>query len=340
MSFDCESRSAVKGISANRHEAGPCGKKNLDDLICKPTHFINTFMEKEPADILFVDEAHLLWTQGKQSYRGSDMLTDLLKMSKVIVIMFDENQILHRQEYWDPIRVEHLKNQAKRLHSYYQLTNQLRIQGNEKTRDWIYTFTKEFKVKPIPGDDKYQLKVFESVLKMQEEIERKAAHKNTSLSRIIATFDWPYTDHKKNPGQENGLWEVTIGDWHLPWNLQLPSKNKKRGGLMKELAWAEQPQTIGEVGSTFTIQGFDLNYAGVILGPSVKYRDGRIVFDPSESCDEKATGKRTLEDGTKKSFATLFIKNEVNVLMTRGVNGLFLYAVDPELREALLNAQK
>ncbi len=29
------------------------------------------------------------------------------------------------------------------------------------------------------------------------------------------------------------------------------------------LAWAEQPQTINEVGSTFTIQGFDLNYAGV-----------------------------------------------------------------------------
>ena len=42
---------------------------------------------------------------------------------------------------------------------------------------------------------------------------------------------------------------------------------------LKGLAWAEQPQTINEVGSTFTIQGFDLNYAGVILGPSVKYRN-------------------------------------------------------------------
>ena len=50
------------------------------------------------------------------------------------------------------------------------------------------------------------------------------------------------------------------------------------------LAWAEQPQTIDEVGSTYTIQGFDLNYAGVILGPSVKYRNGEIIFDPTESC--------------------------------------------------------
>ena len=66
----------------------------------------------------------------------------------------------------------------------------------------------------------------------------------------------------------------------------------------KNLAWAEQKQTIGEVGSTFTIQGFDLNYAGVILGPSVKYKDGRIVFDPDSSCNTKAVRKRTLSDGT------------------------------------------
>ena len=40
----------------------------------------------------------------------------------------------------------------------------------------------------------------------------------------------------------------------------------------KNLAWAEQPHTINEVGSTYTIQGFDLSFVGVILGPSVKYK--------------------------------------------------------------------
>ncbi|WP_340700921.1 DNA/RNA helicase domain-containing protein [Corynebacterium diphtheriae] len=51
----------------------------------------------------------------------------------------------------------------------------------------------------------------------------------------------------------------------------------------KELSWAEKLHTINEVGSIFTLQGFDLNYAGVIIGPSVQYRDGKIVFVPEES---------------------------------------------------------
>ena len=83
-------------------------------------------------------------------------------------------------------------------------------------------------------------------------------------------------------------WEVLIGKWHKPWNRELESElSKKEKRAIKGLAWAEQPQTIDEVGSTFTIQGFDLNYAGVILGPSVKYRNGKIIFEPSASHNSK-----------------------------------------------------
>lgn len=66
-----------------------------------------------------------------------------------------------------------------------------------------------------------------------------------------------------------------------------------------------------EVGSTFSIQGFDLNYAGVILGPSVKYRNGKIIFDPNESCNTKAIRNRTLSDGSKKKFGEIMIQHEV-----------------------------
>ena len=136
-------------------------------------------------------------------------------------------------------------------------------------------------------------------------------------------------------------WEVLIGDWHKPWNRELDAElSKKEKRNLKDLAWAEQPQTINEVGSTFTIQGFDLNYAGVILGPSVKYRHGKIVFDPSESHNEKAVRNRTLLDGSKKKFGETLIQHEVRVLMTRGVNGMYIYACDPELQKALKNAAK
>lgn len=152
---------------------------------------------------------------------------------------------------------------------------------------------------------------------------------------------WPEKDPGELPYLNMRYWEVLIGKWHKPWNRELESElTRKEKRAIKGLAWAEQPQTINEVGSTFTIQGFDLNYAGVILGPSVKYRNGKVIFDPSESCNEKAIRNRTLSDGTKQKFGEILIQHEVRVLMTRGVNGMYIYACDPELQKALLEAAK
>lgn len=46
------------------------------------------------------------------------------------------------------------------------------------------------------------------------------------------------------------------------------------------------------------------------------------------------------EDGTKQKFGEILIQHEVRVLMTRGVNGMYIYACDPELQKALLEAAK
>ena len=160
---------------------------------------------------------------------------------------------------------------------------------------------------------------------------------------MIATYDWEYS--AKNRAKDwakdrlRKYWEVSIGNWHKPWNYELEKElDRKQKKKIKSLSWAEQPQTVNEVGSTFTIQGFDLNYAGVILGPSVKYRNGKIIFDPVESHNAKAIQNRTLSDGTKEKFGEILIQHEVRVLMTRGVNGLYIYACDAELRKALKEA--
>ncbi|WP_394920866.1 DNA/RNA helicase domain-containing protein [uncultured Robinsoniella sp.] len=47
---------------------------------------------------------------------------------------------------------------------------------------------------------------------------------------------------------------------------------------------------------------------------------------------------RTLSDGSKEKFGEILIQHEVRVLMTRGVNGLYIYACDEELRKALKDA--
>lgn len=309
-------------------------------LVFKPTSFINNHTNKDPVDVVFVDEAHLLLTQGKMSYRGNNQLQDILDRAKVVVAMFDSKQILTAEEYVSQEAIEEYRNKSKVKNNYINLTEQLRMKIDGKLLKWLNKFVDEGVIEKIPKiPSKYEIKIFETPKELEKAIKLKARNKKYKLSRLIATYDWPYISGKKP--KHGDLWEVTIGDWHKPWNRELNKKmSMKEKKAISSLSWAEQPQTINEVGSTFTIHGFDLNYAGVIIGPSVKYRDGKIVFDPTESCNRKATQYRTMPDGSKKKFGEEFLRNELNVLMKRGVNGLYIYACDNELRKKLLQCSK
>ena len=311
-------------------------------VVSKPTTFINNHSEDDPVDVVFVDEAHLLLTQGKQSYHGENQLKDIIARTRVTVVMFDENQILTTEQFWEAQILEHYRNQAKAAENHIVLDKQLRMQADPITMDWIDSFTKKGQLKEIPHTvDGYQIRVFDDPEMLDLEIQKKAKEKDSALSRVLATYDWEYSQKRKPDDRLRAYWEVVIGKWHKPWNRELGAElSRKEKRKINGLAWAEQPQTINEVGSTFTIQGFDLNYAGVILGPSVKYRNGKIIFAPSESHNNKAIRNRTLSDGTKQKFGEMLIQHEVRVLMTRGVNGMYIYACDPELRAALLKAAK
>ncbi|MGY0401125.1 DUF2075 domain-containing protein [Carnobacterium jeotgali] len=312
--------------------------KKVPNLVSKPTTFINNHTPEEKADVVIVDEAHLLWTQGKQSYRGKNQLYDLMDRAKVVVAVFDINQVLTTEQYWEEEELLTLEHEANLKGNFIHLENQMRINASQSTINWIRSMIDDRKINPILNDIKgYDLKIFNHPKELYEAIKEKARDENSGISRIIATFDWEYVDKRKP--ENDDYWRVKIGDWSLPWNLQLPQmKEQKRKN--RNLSWAEQEQTIYEVGSTFTIQGFDLNYAGVIIGPSVKYRNGEIVFDRSFSQNKKATRQRTLKNGKKEQFSDMLLKNELNVLLTRGVNGLYIYAVDEELQKALINAAK
>lgn len=312
--------------------------KKQPNLVSKPTTFINNHNSVEKADVVIVDEAHLLWTQGKQSYRGKNQLYDLMERAKVVVAVFDVNQVLSTEQYWEDDELLALEHDTNLKGNFIRLENQMRINADQSTIDWIRNIVDEKQINPIIKDTKdYDLKVFSHPQELHQAIKEKAKDKNSGISRVTATFDWEYVDKRKP--EDDDYWKVRVGNWSLPWNLQLPqTKEQKRKN--KNLSWAEQEQTIDEVGSTFTIQGLDLNYAGVIIGPSVKYRNGEIIFDRESSQNKKATRQRTLKNGKKERFSDVLLKNELNVLLTRGVNGLYIYAVDEELQEALLNAVK
>ncbi len=254
-----------------------------------------------------------------------------------------------------------------------ELTGQFRIAASDEVVDWIENFIHGVEIGPIPQsagysrdgqlvEEPYEIRVFDSPVELYKAIREKAAsggNQAPGLARMLATYDWAYSS-SKNPDEPHGLWNVELhrtadGAWMpgladgdsrgyvpgdgdpnrfcQPWNYGLSPKN---GRGSKKDSWAERAETLEEVGSTFTIQGFDLNYAGVIIGPSVTYRDGKLVFDATASKNKGATNKRR----GKIDYSETNLRNELNVLLKRGVHGLYLFAVDSELQAALVDAAK
>ena len=277
-----------------------CNEK--ENIVFNPTQFINLFKKnkrKKLYDVVFIDEAHLLWTQNNQAFTDNNQLQAIMKYAKVIVVMFDDKQIMNAQQYLSEEEITNYINNAKENNSYIELKQQMRMIASKEVTKWLSDMSNYGKISKLSKKRKgYDIKVFDNPKSLEKAIKMKALDEKTSLSRIVASYDWPYSG-KSSPKNEK-YWNVKIGDWAKPWNREImryeTSKIEKK--KTKGLAWAEQPQTINEVGSTYTIQGFDLNYTGVILGPSIKYRNRKIIFDPSVSCNDRATHKRVFSDGT------------------------------------------
>ncbi|MEM1456334.1 DNA/RNA helicase domain-containing protein [Pediococcus pentosaceus] len=305
-------------------------QKRLNEKVMKPTSFIINDKFVDEDNIVLVDEAHLLWTQGKQSYQGQNQLQDIIKKSRITIAVFDPQQVLRTQQYVEDDDLRKIEENAKNNGNLIELKKQLRMNASQETINWIKTFVYQQEIIPFPKNDaKYDLKIFDNPREMYEQLKIKNQNQESGLSRILATFDWEFKEKKSGT---TDLYKVEVDGLSLPWNNQLKSSNKY-------LSWAERPETINEAGSTYTIQGFDLNYSAVIIGPSVKYRDGKVIYDPDFSANRNAVSNRTLKNGKKQKVYDTLLPNELNVLLTRGINGLYIYAVDDELRIALLSAQ-
>lgn len=82
---------------------------------------------------MFIDEAHLLFTQGNQGYSRKNQLDDIVKKAKVTVIVFDENQILRMDQYWESQMIDKYCSKAIEHDNHITLTEQLRMQADKGT---------------------------------------------------------------------------------------------------------------------------------------------------------------------------------------------------------------
>ena len=60
-------------------------------------------------------------------------LKDIIDRARVTVVMFDENQILTTEQFWESQILEKYRNQAKATNNYIVLDKQLRMQADAAT---------------------------------------------------------------------------------------------------------------------------------------------------------------------------------------------------------------
>lgn len=147
-----------------------------------------------------------------------------------------------------------------------------------------------------------------------------AREAEVGLSRIVAGYAWEWVS-KKNPEAV----DIQIENIGLKWNSTATD-------------WINSPGSTNEVGSIHTVQGYDLNYAGVIIGPDLRFNEqtGQLFVDRDSYFDKKGKENNpTLGISYSDEDLLTFITNIYAVLLTRGIQGTYVYVCDPKLRAFL-----
>ena len=145
-----------------------------------------------------------------------------------MVIVFDENQVLRMDQYWESQMIDKYRNKAIEQENHFTLTEQLRMKADKDTLDWIDSFTKSQIINKIPHNS-YEIKIFDSPVSLVMEIRKKASKEETRLSRLIANYDWDYKENSRPQNRLQKYWEVLVkrDNWHKPWNYELKKELAK-----------------------------------------------------------------------------------------------------------------
>jgi len=278
---------------------------------------------KKKYDLLIVDEAHRLKRRRNiVNYASFDKTNKLLNLDKdgteldwVLlssdkqIFFYDKNQSVKPSDI-PASKFENLKAAS------YELETQLRVKGGGGFIEFIDSLFEQKPIKSLDFTD-YDFKFYNDVALMVGDIKQK--DKEHELSRIVAGYAWEWhTNPKKNSSQD---YDIDINGTQLKWNSTTEG-------------WVTSSNAINEVGCIHTIQGYDLNYVGVIIGPELSYDPNtkQLIVKREHYKDKNGVAGITDPEELKR-----YVINIYKTLLTRGIHGAYMYVVDEDLREYFKN---
>jgi hypothetical protein len=304
------------------------GSKRVKDLF----KFFHNFMAAEPndLDVLICDEAHRIRRTSANRFTKSHMRTgrpqleELLSAARVPVFMLDEHQVVRPGEVGTLDVIHHESDRLGIRFELVSLHGQFRCGGSVAYERWVHRLLGLADGGPEPwtGDERFEVLVADTPWHLESVL---AGKDQGDTARMAAGFCWPWNEPRPDGSLVN---DVIIGDWSRPWNLKSPNAV---GNVPSKDFWATDPRGFGQVGCVYTAQGFEYDWAGVILGPDIVARDGRLITLREHNRDPKLRSRKSVPDD---EFDRL-VRNTYKVLLTRGMKGIVLYATDPATREFL-----
>jgi DUF2075 family protein len=280
-------------------------------------------------DALVVDEAHRLNEKsGLYSNRGENQIKEIMDASKFSVFFLDEDQRVTMSDIGTKAEIKFWANRFRTNIIELDLASQFRCNGSDGYIAWLDNVLdiRATANVDLEGLD-FDFRVIDSPSKLHEMIREKNLLNNKS--RVVAGYCWKWPS-KKDPQAI----DIEIGDYKVQWNLDEHGQ-----------AWIIQPDSIEQVGCIHTCQGLELDYVGVIIGPDLIVRDGKIIADASKraSSDKSVYGYKKMlakHPEQAKAVGEMIVKNTYKTLMTRGMKGCYIYCTDPETQEYFRQALK
>ena len=205
-------------------------------------------------DCILLDEAHraFQWKFGQGIKRDIDMIDKVFYASRINVFFIDEDQIVTKNDY---LTIERIKEYAKKYNSEIIETEELclysqfRCLGGNYYIDFIDSLLGYCDSVSKYNNPNYEFKVFDSACSLWEAIKEKQTH--FVKTRLLAgyTHNWLSKD-------DDSLFDFILddGNFKMKWNKKV------------DWSYINDPEQEDRVGCIHTIQGVDMDYAGVIIG--------------------------------------------------------------------------
>lgn len=289
-------------------------------------------VEANEVPVIVIDEAHRIKRTSvhrftpKAKRSGKPQVDELLDAALTSVFFIDDQQAIRPDEIGSVAMIrEAALGKGISVHEF-ELETQFRCNGSEAFVAWVETSLGMSDTVHALWDEEnaFEVKFFDTPASLWATI--KAKNDEGASARVMAGFCWPWSD----PTPVGLVNDVKIGDWKMPWNAK-PDAGALPDNIPQSHYWATDSNGIHQVGCIYTAQGFEVDYAGVIIGPDLR-------FDPETNqwiTDRKASEDSAIKKCSNPVDVERLVKQAYRVLLSRGMKGCYIHCNDPEAQKFL-----